>query len=524
MRNTLPHFRGPHPILILKRVCLVALFCLLAASNAFAQGKQQTISGYAEYYKGGFLIVEGQRIAASQSTVFKKVSSLAGTPLGSEVKVKGVRQPDGTFLANQVEVKTNGMAMFEHDALSATTALENFWVSNRMMLLQGADGQVKNGGSIISDGPGVDRVRAIMARLLPPYIPADRVRVRLVENEDWNASAMANGAVWVHTSLLRDMSDDELAVILGHELGHFTYEHTRRQMKQQMWINLAIAAAGGATKNPTAHQYMELGFAAWRNGYSREYEDQADRVGLRYAYEGGFDVVRGYRVWRRFLERYGEVDKLYNLIHGTHSRPSERLRNLEGEISLNYGTPLPRPPGPAGEIAGGIPTGRATEGAPPPVTIIRSSPSAETASRPLAPATPRPVVPAAPRSVGRRPDAMPTTLSARPPAARAAAVPLPPHVLRDAAGKLLPASGYQWVNPSNPSDLRVRLMPGLFKTADGKLLPEAGYQWVNSADPKDFRVKLMPGLVKTADGLRPAQGYRWVNPKDAKDFRVEPIP
>ena len=523
MRNTSLHFRGLHPALILQRLSLVALVCLLGASNASAQGKQQTISGYAEYYKGGFLIVEGQRIAANQSTVFKKVSSLPGTPLGSEVKVKGVRQPDGTFLASQVEVKANGMAMFEHDALTATTALENLWVSNRMMLLQGADGEVKNGGNIISEGPGVDRVRAIMARLLPSYISSDRVRVRLVENEDWNASAMANGAVWVHTSLLRDMSDDELAIILGHELGHFTYEHTRRQMKQQMWINLAAAVAGGATKNPTAQQYIAMGFLAWKNGYSREYEDQADRVGLRYAYEGGFDVARGHRVWRRFLERYGEADKLYNLINGSHSRPSERLRNLEGEISLNYGTPLPTLAGPAGEVAGGTPARQPIDSSPPPVTIIRSSPTEGTASRPLAPTTPQPVVPTAPRPVGRRPDALPT-LSAHSPAARPAAPPLPTHVLRDAAGKLLPASGYQWVNPADPNDLRVRLMPGLFQSEDGKLLPEGGYQWVNPADQKDFRVKLMPGLVKTPDGLRPDKDYRWVNPKDPNDLRVEPIP
>lgn len=523
MRNASLHFRGTHPLLILKRLCLAAFVCLLAASNASAQGKQQTINGYAEYYKGGFLIVEGQRIAANQSTVFKKVPSLPGTPLGSEVKVKGFRQPDGTFLASQVEVKTNGMAMFEHDALTVTTALENFWVSNGMMLVQGAAGEMKNGGRIISEGPGVDRVRAIMARLLPPYIPSDRVRVRLVENEDWNASAMANGAIWVHTSLLRDMSDDELAIILGHELGHFTYEHTRRQMKQQMWINLAAAAAAGATKNPTAQQYIAMGLSAWRNGYSREYEDQADRVGLRYAYEGGFDVARGHRVWQRFLERYGEADKLFNLINGSHSRPSERLRNLEGEIALNYGTPLLQPARPTGEVAGVPPAGGPVESAPPPVTIIRSGRTAEAAPRPVAPPTAQPVAPPMSRPVGRRPDTLPT-LSAHSPAARAAALPLPPHVLRDAAGKLLPASGYQWVNPADAHDLRVRLMSGLFKAADGRLLPESGYQWVNPADPKDFRVKLMPGLVKTPDGLRPDKGYKWVNPKDPNDLRVEPAP
>jgi Zn-dependent protease with chaperone function len=500
MRNATPRFNSPHVILAIKRLYFVALICMVAASPVFAQKKQQTIQGYAEYYKNGFLIVEGQRIAANQFTVFKKVPGLAGTPLGFEVKVKGVRQPDGSFLARELEAKPNGMAMFENEALASTTALENFWVSNGMMLMQGTDGEWKNGGRIISDGPGVDRVRNIMARLLPPYVRPDRIRVRLIESEEWNASAMANGAIWVHTSLVRDMSDDELAIILGHELTHFTYEHTRKQMKQQMWVNLAAAVAGGVTRNPTAQQYIAMGFSAWRNGYSREHEDQADRVGLRYAYEGGFDVEKGHRVWMRFLEKYGESDKLDNLINGDHSRPSERLRHLENEISLNY---LPQPNRtnqPTVELA-----------------VIGVTPVVQPPTVRPAPAV------AAPQPVGRRPDTL-TALSAQPPTALAATRPLPPHVVRSATGKLLPASGYQWLSPTDPEDIRVRLMSGLVETEDGKLRPASGYQWVNLTDPKDFRVKLIPGLIKTEEDFRPDKGYRWVNPKDPKDLRVEPIP
>ncbi|MCA1568565.1 MAG: M48 family metalloprotease [Acidobacteria bacterium] len=517
MRNASPRFNDLHTIRALKRLYFVALICLAAISSVSAQGKQQTINGYAEYYKNGVLIVEGQRIVANQSTVFKKVPNLAGVPLGFEVKVKGVRQPDGSFLATQLEAKQNGMAMFEHDALSMTTAVENHWVSNGMMLMQGADGGWQNGGQIISDGPGVDRVRNIMARLLPPYIRPDRVRVRLIENESWNASAMANGAIWVHTSFLRDMSDDELAVILGHELAHFTHEHTRRQMKQQMWVNLAAAAAGGVTNNQTAQQYMALGFSAWRNGYSRDHEDQADRVGLRYAYEGGFDVEKGSRVWLRMLERLGESDKLTNLISGSHTRPSERYAHLQTEISVNY-TALPRQPSqPLTELAGtggptvrqpSVPTGRQTEGGPAGGETLVPAASAIT--------TPRPV--------GRGTESLVSSTAPQPSPVVAVQRPLPLHVVRNAAGKLFPASGYEWVNPTAPNDLRVRLMHGLVSTEDSKFRPASGYEWVNPTAPKDFRVRVRPGLIKTEDGFRLDKGYRWINPKDPNDLRVEPLP
>jgi len=35
---------------------------------------------------------------------------------------------------------------------------------------------------------------------------------------------MGNGALWVYTGLMREMSDDELAIVLGHELAHYTHE------------------------------------------------------------------------------------------------------------------------------------------------------------------------------------------------------------------------------------------------------------------------------------------------------------
>lgn len=517
MRNASLQSGGSRTIRALRRLYFVALICLAAVSSVSAQGKQQTINGYADFYKNGFLIVEGQRIAANQSTVFKKVSSLAGVPLGSEVKVKGVRQPDGSFLASQLEAKQNGMAMFEGDALSTTTALENFWVTNGMMLVRGADGGWKNAGQLISDGPGVDRVRNIMARLLPPYIRPDRVRVRLVENEDWNASAMANGAIWVHTSLLRDMSDDELAIILGHELTHFTYEHTRRQMKQQMWVNLAAAAAGGAVKNPTAQQYIALAFSAWSNGYSRDFEDQADRVGLRYAYEGGFDVERGSRVWLRMLERQGETDKLTNLISGSHSRPSERYAHLQTEISMNYLSVPTRPIQPSTELAGTVETTSGTEVAPTGKQPVGDTTGVQTLVRAASAI-------AMPRSGKGGTESLVPSAAPQPAPAVTMPRPLPAHVVRTALGKLFPASGYEWADPTAPNDFRVRLMPGLINTEDGKLRPASGYEWVNPTGPNDFRVKLRPGLVKAEDGFRPDKGYKWVNPKDPNDLRVEQIP
>jgi predicted Zn-dependent protease len=193
------------------------------------------------------------------------------------------------------------------------------------------------------DGPDVERVRRIVDALLPAYVDPEQVRVYVIENREWNAFAMGNFSIYVFSGLLDDMDDDELAIVLGHELAHATHEHTRRQFKKAMWVQLAaigISAAAEDIDDKTARRITQLlvlfGAAAWQNGYGRDLEDQADRVGLRYAYEAGYDISKGPRLWRRFARRYGEPGKVANFFLGNHSLASQRAANLEKQIALNY--------------------------------------------------------------------------------------------------------------------------------------------------------------------------------------------
>ena len=75
---------------------------------------------------------------------------------------------------------------------------------------------------------------------------------------------------------------------------------------------------------------------AWKNGYGRSLEDQADRVGLRYAYEAGYDITKGPRLWQRFARKYGEPGKVQNFFFSDHSLSAARAAKLERELALNY--------------------------------------------------------------------------------------------------------------------------------------------------------------------------------------------
>jgi Zn-dependent protease with chaperone function len=235
------------------------------------------------------------------------------------------------------------MAMFEADVLAATNQIERMWVREGAVYAEDERGRKKEIGEIVEDGPDVARVRRIMNRLLPPYLSSDELRVRVVDTKEWNASAMGNGAIWVYRGLLRELDDDELAIILGHELAHYTHEHSRKGAKTAMWGQLAGLAGmvgAGTISNGTGRTAANLGtllsVSAWQSGYSRDMEDQADRVGLRYAHEAGFDVTKGPGLWKKFREKYGEQGSAATFFFGSHSRPSDRIRNIERELKLNY--------------------------------------------------------------------------------------------------------------------------------------------------------------------------------------------
>jgi Zn-dependent protease with chaperone function len=165
----------------------------------------------------------------------------------------------------------------------------------------------------------------------------------VIQNKEWNAMAMGNGTIWVFSGIMNDMSDNELAVVVGHELAHYTHEHSRRLARRGIWTQLGGLAAilsAEAIGNDAVRASVQMGAAlslsALNAGYGRDLEDQADRVGLRYAHEAGFPVHDAPGVWQRFLEKYGQEDRLTNFFFSDHSLASARKRYLEREIANNY--------------------------------------------------------------------------------------------------------------------------------------------------------------------------------------------
>lgn len=323
---------------------LVAVALIVFAADTAIAEKSESLRGYAEWRHGQTLVVDGQRVAVDRGTVLKGAArgGLASIELGWEVNVKGVRLPDGSLRAVQLEAKPNGLAFMEQDLVSASDEQEQQWLRDRRVTEEDDNGLTVV-GNLIENGPDVDRVRRVLDRVAPPYVQPGFFRAYVVDSREWNAMAMPNGSVWVYRGLLDDMSDDELAVVMGHEVAHVTHEHARRDTKKGLWVQglaLGVMLAAESIDNGKARMAAQLGVllgaTAWQNQYSRASEDQADRVGLRYAYEGGYDVRQAPRMWDRFREKYGDDPRVLSFFFGSHPRESDRIARLQQQIAFNY--------------------------------------------------------------------------------------------------------------------------------------------------------------------------------------------
>jgi hypothetical protein len=230
-----------------RQASLLVLALALGSGAHAADDAEEKVDGYLEWRQGDVLIADGQRVHVSSVTKFKgkgDAKDMASIPLGYELKAKGVRGDGGVLLASEVEAKPNGGALFESDVRKATDEAEQRSV-RAGRFLEGDGPRAPSMGRLYTDGPDVERVRRIVDTLSPPYLDPGSFRVYVIDNKEWNAFAMGNYSIYVFTGLLGDLDDDEVAIVLGHEMVHATHEHTRRQFKKQMWIQLAALGLAG---------------------------------------------------------------------------------------------------------------------------------------------------------------------------------------------------------------------------------------------------------------------------------------
>lgn len=187
------------------------------------------------------------------------------------------------------------------------------------------------------DHPQLRRLRAIAGRMIPladrfnPRARAWQWEINLLGSKEINAFCMPGGKIAVYTGILDTLklTDDETAMVLGHEIAHALREHARARMAKGQLTQLGAGVLGSLLGGGRYTEAFQLGGNLLSLKFSRNDETDADVVGLDLAARAGFDPRAGVTLWRKMTEA-NRAKPLEFL--STHPAGENRVKEIERHL------------------------------------------------------------------------------------------------------------------------------------------------------------------------------------------------
>ncbi len=185
--------------------------------------------------------------------------------------------------------------------------------------------------------------------------PAQKFTFFMLKDADINAFAVPGGYIGVHSGLfLHTRGESELASVLAHEIAHVTQRHLARRFQKAQQTSLQTAAAVIAaillaSKNPEVAEAAIFGSTAGgiqqQLNFSREHEQEADRVGIDILSRSGYDPIHMAGFFHRLQNAYRFQQSAVPEILRTHPVTPNRIADAENRAkSLKPKSPYPGAP------------------------------------------------------------------------------------------------------------------------------------------------------------------------------------
>lgn len=160
----------------------------------------------------------------------------------------------------------------------------------------------------------------------------------VLEEEEINAFALPGGFVYVNKGLVEKAdNDDELAGVLGHEVGHIVARHSIKKLQAIMGYSIFRILIAATPQPAEAGDAADLAFTEILLGYSREDELLADQLAARYAKLAGYNP----RGMIDFLEKLQEINRRKperpKSYFKTHPYVPDRIRVVKEELGEKIG-------------------------------------------------------------------------------------------------------------------------------------------------------------------------------------------
>ena len=187
-------------------------------------------------------------------------------------------------------------------------------------------------------------VQDLGSYLVRSYYGEERAPFRfdfhVVNLDVMNAFALPGGKIFVFRGLMEDVeSESELAGVLSHEIGHVVARHGTKNISRSLAYQ-SLLAAGAAVVGQTNEDLASYAYLAGNIGlslsllkHSRDYEREADWIGLHNIYKANYNPQGMVTVFQRFEQETKEKGQPPALFLQSHPAPEERQKNVLKELA-----------------------------------------------------------------------------------------------------------------------------------------------------------------------------------------------
>lgn len=225
-------------------------------------------------------------------------------------------------------------------AISGLGACAQAPYTGRSQLILVSDDQLKQAGAqayqqalekegVSKDAALQERVRTIGARIVKAAnVGNEKWEFAVINDDTPNAFALPGGHVAVNAGLFKVVeNDDQLAAVMGHEIGHVMAHHAAERVSQQMLQAQGLKVLEVASGSPMLAQAAgAAATVALTLPYSRTQEAEADEIGLMNMARAGYDPRQAITLWQN-MERASKGSTMEFL--STHPAADTRIANLE---------------------------------------------------------------------------------------------------------------------------------------------------------------------------------------------------
>lgn len=155
------------------------------------------------------------------------------------------------------------------------------------------------------------------------------VKFKVINLGEVNAVALPNGRIYIFRGMIETVStEDELAAVLAHEVGHVAGRHSLKQFRLSLGIGLLVDLLNLNRQSDFVQNLANFATALYQLGYSRQHERDADNYALKLALFSGYDPKGSVELFEKFAKGEGKPSR-WLIYLSTHPPSRERLEKAK---------------------------------------------------------------------------------------------------------------------------------------------------------------------------------------------------